>query len=97
MTVKKQRRTAKEKATIAIEAISGKLTSSEICSRYGVTSGQICVWKKQLLSGAVDIFSSSPDKRDKEGTQLIEELYKQIGQLSVERDWLKKKAEVFEL
>lgn len=87
----KKKRAAKEKALIAVEAIKGELTSAQISSKYGVSNSQISTWKKQLLDGAIDVFSGKQDKKDKSDTELIEELYKQIGQLSVERDWLKKK------
>jgi transposase len=91
----KKKRDAKEKAMIAIEAIKGELTVSQISAKYGVNSGQVSIWKKQLLTGAIDIFSGKQVKKDKDKDELVEELYKQIGQLSVERDWLKKKSDLF--
>jgi transposase-like protein len=91
----KKKREAKEKALIAIEAIKGELTAAQISSKYGVNISQISTWKKQLLAGAIDIFSSKQVKRDKHNDALVDELYKQIGQLSVERDWLKKKSDLF--
>lgn len=91
----KKKRDAKEKAVIAIAAIKGELTAAQISSKYGVNSGQVSTWKKQLLDGAIDIFSGKHAKRDKSSDALIDELYKQIGQLSVERDWLKKKSDLF--
>ena len=71
------------------------MTAAQISSKYGVNSGQISTWKKQLLDGAIDIFSGKHVKIDKSRDALVEELYKQIGQLSVERDWLKKKSDLF--
>ena len=91
----KKKRDAKEKAVIAIEAIKGELTAAQISSKYGVNSSQISTWKKQLLDGAIGIFSGKHVKRDKSHETLVDELYKQIGQLSVERDWLKKKSDLF--
>ena len=91
----KKRRDAREKAKIALEAIRGELTSAQISAKYKVTSGQISLWKKQLLTGAANIFSCHPEKRDKSQELLIDELYKQIGQLTIERDWLKKKYDLF--
>jgi transposase len=91
----KRKRDAKEKAVIAIEAIKGELTAAQISAKYGVNSGQISVWKKQLLDGAIDIFAGKHDKKDKSNESIVDELYKQIGQLSVERDWLKKKSALF--
>lgn len=91
----KKKRDAREKAKIAIEAIKGELTTAQISSKYGVNSSQISTWKKQLLEGAVDLFSGKQIRQDKDNQELVEELYKQIGQLSVERDWLKKKSDIF--
>ena len=91
----KKKRDAKEKAIIAIEAVKGELTAAQISAKYGVNSGQISTWKKQLLDGAIDIFSGKSAKKDKCNNELADELYKQIGQLSVERDWLKKKSSLF--
>ena len=91
----KKKRNAKEKALIAIEAIRGELTAAQISAKYGVNSGQISTWKKQMLDGAIDIFSDKHVKKDKSNDALVDELYKQIGRLSVERDWLKKKSDLF--
>jgi transposase-like protein len=89
----RKKRSAQEKAKIAIEAIKEELTTAQISSKYGVNNVQISNWKKQLLEGVVEIFSGRYAKPEKDQSALIEELYKQIGQLSVERDWLKKKSE----
>ena len=92
----KKKRDAKEKAKIAIEALKGELTAAQISSKYSVNSGQISTWKKQLLEGAADIFSGKHAQPDRNYAALVEELYKQIGQLMVERDWLKKKSELLD-
>jgi len=91
----RKKRDAKEKTLIAIEAIKGELTFAQISAKYGVNGSQISIWKKQLLDGAIDIFSDKHAKKAKCNNELVEELYKQIGQLSVERDWLKKKSDLF--
>lgn len=84
-----------EKATIALEALKGNLTLNELTKRYGVHFSQINRWKKQLKDSVIDIFSHGQQKRDEEKEILIQELYRKIGQLEVERDWLKKKCELF--
>lgn len=84
-----------EKAQIALEALKGNLTFNELTKKYGVHATQINRWKMQLKSSIVEIFSSSQQKRDEDTEKLIEELYKKIGKLEVERDWLKKKCELF--
>ena len=49
------------------------------------------MWKERALAGLESLFSVAPDLEAKRKDELIEELYKQIGQLKVELDWLKKK------
>lgn len=89
--------TASEKAAVAIEAMKGNLTLNEITTKYGVHATQINCWKKHLKEGVTDIFANGQKKRDDGKNQLIEELYKKIGQLEVELDWLKKKSELFSI
>ncbi len=50
------------KARIALDAIKGQKTMSELASEYGVHSNQIGRWKKQLLESAPDIFIRGQDK-----------------------------------
>ena len=85
-----------EKAIIALEALKGNLTLNEITKKYGVHFSQINRWKKQLKESVVDIFSHGQQKKDLEKEELIQDLYKKIGQLEVEKDWLKKKSELFD-
>lgn len=85
-----------EKAKIALEAIKGNLTISQITAKYGAHSTQINAWKKQALEGLADIFSGRKTQQEHDQNALIEELYKQIGQLKVELDWLKKKSVLFD-
>jgi len=61
-------------------------------STFGVHPNQICKWKKQLLESLPDLFTDRRKKKDRDSEELIEELYRQIGQLKVELDWLKKKS-----
>ena len=84
-----------EKAQIALEAIKGNLTMNELTKKYGVHATQISRWKEQLKRGVVDIFSQTQQKREEDNEKMMEELYKKIGQLEVERDWLKKKCDLF--
>ena len=51
------------KARIALDAIRGQKTMSELASEYGVHANQIGRWKKQLLDAAPDIFSRGKTKR----------------------------------
>ncbi len=87
--------TSQEKVKIALEALKGELTINQITSKYGVHATQVSNWKKKLKESLSSIFSDKRSKEQKEQTELIDELYKQIGQLSVELEWLKKKCEQF--
>jgi len=95
MSNKIKKYTAGDKAKIGLEALKGNLTYAQISSKYVVHSSQIHKWKKTLTDGIATLFNQTPQKTDYEKDKLIDELYKQIGQLTVERDWLKKKSELF--
>lgn len=86
-----------EKVQIILELLRGEVTQNQITAKYGIHSTQLYNWKKQALEGLKSVFSAKKDAKDKREDQneLIEELYKQIGQLKVELDWLKKKSELF--
>ncbi|WP_341750694.1 transposase [Candidatus Tisiphia endosymbiont of Sialis lutaria] len=88
---------AEEKTKIVIEAIKGELTIAQITSKYGVHATQISNWKKQGLELLVQGFKSKAQSTDPNQQELVKSLYEQIGKLSVECDWLKKKSELFGL
>ena len=83
-------------AKVALAAIKGDMTTAELSSKYEVHRSQINNWRKRAVEGLKEIFRGKRDKSIKENEKLIEELYKQIGRLKVENDWLKKKAALFE-
>jgi len=82
------------KAKVALEAVKGEKTIAQIASEYGVHPNQIGPWKKRLLEELPSIFSDRRKREEKEGTAEADELYRQIGQLKVELDWLKKKSQL---
>jgi transposase len=95
MSKKAKQYSAQEKAKVAMEAIKGDLTMAQISSQYGVHASQINRWKKEAMEAMVSGFSSKPKAVDTSQTELIDQLYQQIGQLTMERDWLKKKSGTF--
>jgi transposase len=93
--MRRKRRTfsPSEKAKIALEAIKGVHTTSEIAQRFEVHPTQVNTWRKELTERLPELFGDKQDAASQDQTRLIDELYKQIGQLMVERDWLKKKVD----
>lgn len=90
MTTIRKKHSIQTKVKVALEAIKGEKTTSEITSNYGIHISQINNWKKQALDSIPDAFSGKRKKHDTHQQELIDELYKQIGQLKVENDFLKK-------
>ena len=80
------------KAKVALEAIKGERTMAQISSEYGVHVNQIRQWRQKLLEELPGVFSDRRQKKDKETEEMTSELYRQIGQLKVELDWVKKKS-----
>lgn len=82
------------KAKVALESIKGEKTLTQVSSEFKVHPNQISQWRKQVLKSLPELFSDRHNKGDKEQEDLIAELYRQIGQLKVEVDWLKKKSQM---
>jgi transposase-like protein len=80
------------KVKVALEAIKGQRTINEIATHYGVHPNQVAQWKKQATESLPDAFSTRRGRDARGEEALTAELYRQIGQLKVELDWLKKKA-----
>lgn len=87
------------KAKVALEALRGEKTLAELSSQYDVHSNMINNWKKQLLENLPELFEDKRTKagKKKEETENTDELYRQIGRLQVENQYLKKKSIEMEL
>jgi transposase len=80
------------KAKVAIEAIKGQKTTTQIAQLFGVHPTQVGGWKRQAQAGLPDVFGNGREQIRQQADAEKDELYKQIGQLKVELDFLKKRA-----
>jgi transposase len=78
------------KARVVLEVLRGEKTLSEIASEYEIHPNQIVTWKKQVLNVLPDILSRKTKNSEKQEEEMQDELYKQIGELKVENEFLKK-------
>ena len=90
MSNKRKRYNPEFKAKVALAALKNEETMSELAARFGVHPTMIASWKRALLDGAPDIVDKGQKSR-KLTEEHVDELYKQIGRLQVERDFLSKK------
>lgn len=79
------------KAKVALEAIKGVQTLSELAARYKVHPTQIAQWKKHLAEGAPQVFERGHAGSALDAEGLTAPLYQEIGRLKMELDFLQKK------
>ena len=92
---KRRKFTPEKKAEIVLEVLREERTLNEIAAEYEVSPTQLSRWKAEFISNAARTFSKETDELEKvkqSHEKEKDELLKQIGQLSYEVSWLKKKS-----
>jgi transposase len=79
------------KARVALEAVKGERTVSELGAAYGVHPTMIHQWKKTLLDGAADIFERGGKRAPEIDEETVRSLHAKIGELAVANDFLSRK------
>lgn len=92
MSKKRKRHSPSFKAKVALAAIRGDKTISELASHFGVHPNQIHNWRRAALDGFPALFDGTVKKSDREIEALVAELYRKIGQMQVELDFLARKS-----
>lgn len=89
-----------EKAKIVLTVLRGDKTVNEIATQYSVHPNLITRWKQTATAGMPELFEDKRRKIDRnkyqEQEQLVDRLYKLVGQRDIELDWLKKKLSIFD-
>lgn len=87
---KRRQFSAQFKATVALEAIRGEMTTAELATKYEVHPNMIAGWKRRLTDQAAGLFARGKGESDQASAAEVKELHAKIGQLTIEADFLKK-------
>lgn len=86
----RKRYSAEFKARVALEAIRGEMTMAQLVAKHGVHQTLINAWKRQAVDGMAAVFSGKAEAVEASRESELEKLHAKIGQLVVERDFLRK-------
>lgn len=91
MTTTRKQHSPAFKARVAIEAIRGEKTLSQLGSQFKVHPIQIAKWRKSAVEQLPELFVDGRKRKAQPSDAGNDALYEEIGRLKVELDWLKKK------
>jgi transposase-like protein len=94
MTATRKQYSPQFKARVAMEAIRGEKTLSQLGSQFKVHPMQIAKWRKSAIEQLPDLFVDGRTRKATGADTDTDALYQEIGRLKVELDWLKKKVGV---
>jgi transposase len=95
MSKRRRKHSAEFKVKVVLDMLKGVETLSEISGKYGVHPTQITKWRRTFLEKAPELFGDKESRTEKVRDEVESELYKKIGQLQVELDFLKKKSSLY--
>ncbi len=91
MAGQRRNHTASFKARVAVDALKASETVGELAGRHQVHPNMVTQWKRQLVDGAIGIFSSRMRGRPKRELEEKDDMLKEIGRMKMDLEWLKKK------
>lgn len=91
MSKKRNHYSASFKSKVALAALKGEQTTSEIGARFQIHPTMVSTWKRELLENATDLFEGGKKTKKPSNEPSSDELYREIGRLTVERDFLSRK------
>lgn len=93
--MKRKQHTAEEKSKLVLEVFRGDRTINEIAAENDIHPNMLARWKREAIEGLPSIFENDAAKKRKEEKareEELQDLYAQIGKLTTQNEWLKKKS-----
>ena len=91
MSKKRKQYSASFKSKVALAALKGDQTTSEIAARFQIHPTMVSTWKRELLEIAPGLFEGKKKSSKQSEEPSTYKLYREIGRLTVERDFLSRK------
>jgi len=87
--------TPTQKAQIVLEVLKEEKTITQIASEHGVHPSQLCRWRDKAVEHLAELFEDQPGAVQDKAAEYqaeTEKLYAEIGRLTTQLSWLKKKS-----